>query len=131
MHSLIRRRGAAGALLAALVLAGTTAGASAQTVFKGTWAGPPANAGPIAVTPPPPGAAPASPVPHGMRSPSAKHVLVLGGARGWHHDSIPAGMAAVYSWGRATHLWDTEMRSEFSLVNGGRRRESDLFDGLR
>jgi type 1 glutamine amidotransferase len=53
-----------------------------------------------------------------MRSPSPKHVLVLGGARGWHHDSIPAGMAAVYNWGRATHLWDTEMRTEFSLVNG-------------
>jgi type 1 glutamine amidotransferase len=113
MRYLIR----AGAL-AALVLAATTNGASAQAVFKGTWAGPPANAGPIAVTPPPPGAAPVSPVPPGMRSPSPKHVLVLGGARGWHHDSIPAGMAAVYDWGRATHLWDTEMRTEFSLVNG-------------
>jgi hypothetical protein len=43
--------------LAALVLAATMGGASAQTVSNGTWAGPPANAGPIAVTPPPPGAA--------------------------------------------------------------------------
>jgi len=26
-------------------------------------------------------------------------------------------MAAVFNWGRATHLWHTEMRTEFSLVN--------------
>jgi type 1 glutamine amidotransferase len=61
-------------------------------------------------------------------------VLVLGGARGWHHDSIPDAMAAVFQWGRATHLWEAEMRSEFSLVNGrGGQRMNAGFrpEGLR
>jgi type 1 glutamine amidotransferase len=113
---IFRRSVIAGLALVAISL-GSLAGAQDTAplpVFKGSWAGPP-----------PVSAQPAGPVPArpfrgqaGARSPSRKHVLVLGGARGWHHDSIPAGMAAVYGWGRTSGLWDAEMRSEFSLVNG-------------
>jgi hypothetical protein len=92
-------------------------GAGRLPVFKGRWEGPP----PKAATPPAQPAAqsaPAQPARRGPRSPTPKHVLVLGGARGWHHDSIPSGMVAVFNWGRATRLWEAELRTEFSLVNG-------------
>jgi type 1 glutamine amidotransferase len=123
-----------GLLLAALALG--HACAAGQTlplpVFKGNWAGPPATAPAGAAGAPAP-ARPAS-APPGARGPLQKHVLVLGGARGWHHDSIPDAMAAVFQWGRATHLWEAEMRSEFSLVNGrGGQRMNAGFrpEGLR
>jgi type 1 glutamine amidotransferase len=113
-----RLRRAAARVLAGVCLAAAAAGAQDATplpVFKGGWAGPP----PAAAQPAQAGPARAFRGQAGARSPSIKHVLVLGGARGWHHDSIPAGMAAVYGWGRANRLWDAEMRSEFSLVNSG------------
>lgn len=111
-----RQRWAAAVLVLASAFLGSPASAQDATplpAFKGSWQGPP-----------PAAAQPSAPVPArpfrgqaGARSPSTKHVLVLGGARGWHHDSIPAGMAAVFQWGRANRLWDAEMRSGFSLVN--------------
>jgi type 1 glutamine amidotransferase len=85
-------------------------------VFKGTWSGPP-SAAPASTPTAASGVARRAAADRGSRSPSVKHVLVLGGARGWHHDSIPAGMDAVFQWGRTSRLWDAEMRSEFSLVN--------------
>jgi type 1 glutamine amidotransferase len=122
-----RSRSAAGlALAACAALCLATAAARAQPpsrnpvplpVFKGSWAGPP-PAAPAAVPRPPPSTRP-SYAQAGARSPYLKHVLVLGGARGWHHDSIPSAMAAVFQWGRTNGLWEAEMRSEFSLVNGG------------
>src|SRR5206468_1299977 len=65
-----------------------------------------------------------TPVRSARRRASVRHLLlivhesvVLGGTRGWHHDSIPSRMAAVFNWGRASHLWETELRTDFSLVN--------------
>lgn len=115
-----RCAGAVGLAMAALCLASGTAGAqdsASAGVFKGSWAGPPASKPASALKDAP---APALPsyAQAGARSPYRKHVLVLGGARGWHHDSIPSAMAAVFQWGRASGLWDAELRSEFSLVNG-------------
>jgi type 1 glutamine amidotransferase len=115
------RRRAAGLLLAVLSLACAAAQGQENAslpVFKGNWAGPPSAAPASAQAHAPQRPHPSYAQP-GARSPIAKHVLVLGGARGWHHDSIPSGMAAVFNWGRATHLWDAEMRTEFSLVNAG------------
>lgn len=104
--------------LALLLLSLACASAQAQDaaplpVFKGSWAGPPKAA---AQAPQPARPRPAR-EPAGARSPYTKQVLVLGGARGWHHDSIPSGMAAVFQWGRTNRLWDAELRTEFSLVN--------------
>lgn len=113
----LRLRSTAGlAIAACAALCLAAAPAQAQAVFKGNWAGPPAAA-PAAVPAPPASSRPAYAQP-GARWPYLKHVLVLGGARGWHHDSIPSAMAAVFQWGRGSHLWETEMRSEFGLVNG-------------
>jgi type 1 glutamine amidotransferase len=52
----------------------------------------------------------------GPRSPSRKHVLVLGGARKFQHDSISTAMASVFAWGESTGLWDAELRTDFTLV---------------
>jgi uncharacterized protein len=119
----------AGLMLAMLLAASGWAcaqDAAPSPVFKGNWAGPPPHA-PAAAAAAHPHLPP--PVPPGIRSPVPKHVLVLGGARGWHHDSIPAGMASVFNWGRSTHLWEAEMRSDFSLVNAGGGQR--MFAGFR
>jgi type 1 glutamine amidotransferase len=105
------------AFAAATLLAAVAQAQPSTPAFKGGWNGPLANNQNIPVTPPPFGAAPNSPAAKGARVPFMKHVLVLGGARDWHHDSIPAAMASVFEWGRQTRLWDAEMRTEFSLIN--------------
>lgn len=117
----------AGMLLAMLfAVCGLACAQTQSPVFKGSWAGPPAHA-PAEAAAAHPKLPP--PVPAGTRSPILRHVLVLGGTRGWHHDSVPTGMAAVFNWGRATHLWEAEMRTDFSLVNpGGGQR---MFAGFR
>jgi len=41
-----------------------------------------------------------------------KHVLVIAEANGWQHDSIPDAMDAVYTMGKESGLWDTELRTD-------------------
>ncbi len=41
-----------------------------------------------------------------------KHVLVIGETKGWEHDSISAAMDAIYTMGKTSGLWDTEMRTD-------------------
>jgi type 1 glutamine amidotransferase len=103
--------------LVSLGAAGEPAPATGTGIFKGTWAGPSARRLPG------PGPAPGESIEHyfahlksGPRTPSKKHVLVLGGARKFHHDSIPTAMASVFAWGEATGAWDTELRTDFTLV---------------
>jgi hypothetical protein len=55
---------------------------------------PPAPAAPARPAPPPPGKIP-------------RHVLVIAQTHGFEHDSIPDAMAAVYSMGKESGLWDT------------------------
>ena len=43
-----------------------------------------------------------------------KHVLVIGETKGFEHDSISAAMDAVYTMGKESGLWDTEMRDRKS-----------------
>lgn len=104
-------------LLVPLRAACEPAPATATGVFKGSWAGP------SVVRWPGPGPAPGESIEHyfahlktGPRTPSKKHVLVLGGARKFQHDSIPAAMAGVFAWGEATGEWDAELRTDFTLV---------------
>ncbi|RZT08197.1 hypothetical protein SAMN05216319_3393 [Duganella sp. CF402] len=89
-------------------------------VFKGTWAGPAVR------TLPGPGPALGQTLEQyfadlktGPRTPSRKHVLVLGGSRGFVHDSIPAAMAGVWKWGEDSGLWDADLHTDFVLINGG------------
>lgn len=100
-----------------LCAAAAPAGASGVGVFKGSWAGPAVQKLPG------PGPAPGESIEHyfahlktGPRSPSKKHVLVLGGARSFQHDSISTAMASVFAWGESTGLWDAELRTDFTLV---------------
>ncbi len=104
-------------LLVPLRAACEPAPATATGVFKGSWAGP------SVIRLPGPGPAPGESIEHyfahlktGPRTPSKKHVLVLGGARKFQHDSIPAAMAGVFAWGEATGEWDAELRTDFTLV---------------
>ena len=45
-----------------------------------------------------------------------KHVLVIGETKGFEHDSISAAMDAVYTLGKESGLWDTEMRTDTELL---------------
>ncbi|MCS0630256.1 ThuA domain-containing protein [Telluria mixta] len=114
-----RRAWCIGISLALLSLhaAGAPEGSAPSGVFKGTWAGPSVRKLPG------PGPAPGESLEHyfanlktGPRTPARKHVLVLGGARKFQHDSIPTAMASVYAWGEATGAWDAELRTDFTLV---------------
>jgi type 1 glutamine amidotransferase len=60
--------------------------------------------------------------PPGSRTPARKRVLVIGATDGFHHDSVPDAMAAVYDLGKESGIWDTEIRTDFSLIvaRGGR-----------
>jgi uncharacterized protein len=88
--------------------------------FKGTWQGPSKRLLPG------PGPKPGQSLPEyfaslptGDRHPTRLHVLVLGGTRGFHHDSASATMAAIYRAGESTGLWLTEFATDFALVNAG------------
>jgi uncharacterized protein len=63
-----------------------------------------------------------------------KHILVIGEAKNYQHDSIPDAMAAVYNMGHETGLWDTTLRTDTELitkkhlkVNG---KNLDYFDAI-
>jgi hypothetical protein len=45
-----------------------------------------------------------------------KHVLVISQTKGFEHDSISAAMAAVFSMGQQSGLWDTMMRTDTELL---------------
>jgi uncharacterized protein len=95
------------------LLAGAAHGQTPPPAFKGSWQGPTPTSAPA---PRPAGPRPSQPA---SRSPKPFHVLVLGGTRGFHHDSASAAMAAVYRWGKETGLWEAELMTDFTLVNGG------------
>lgn len=86
--------------------------------FKGTWQGPPKLVLPGAG--PTPGQSVGeyfANLPASDRRPAPHRVLVLGGTAGFHHDSVPAAMNAIYAAGRTTGLWWTEFATDFALVN--------------
>lgn len=45
-----------------------------------------------------------------------KHVLVIAQTKGWQHDSVSDGMAAVYEMGRESGLWETMLRTDTELI---------------
>jgi uncharacterized protein len=56
-----------------------------------------------------------SPPPHAKQI-HLKHVLVIGQAKGFEHDSISPAMAAIYNLGKESGLWDTTMRTDTELL---------------
>ncbi len=45
-----------------------------------------------------------------------KHVLVIAQTKGFEHDSVSDGMAAVYNMGHETGLWDAVLRTDTELI---------------
>jgi type 1 glutamine amidotransferase len=45
-----------------------------------------------------------------------KHVLVIGAAKGFEHDSIPIAMANVWKMGHDTGLWEAYLRTDTELI---------------
>ncbi len=45
-----------------------------------------------------------------------KHILVIGAALGYQHDSIPNAMATVWKMGHDTGLWDAYLRTDYQLI---------------
>jgi len=107
-----------------LILAGLT---SAQNQTTGN----------PAVTPPPQPAVAVSPLvappPHAKQI-HLKHILVISQTKGWEHDSIPNGMAAIYNMGHDSGLWDTMLRTDTELITKKNLRMNgknlDYFDAL-
>lgn len=45
-----------------------------------------------------------------------KHILVIGQTKGFEHDSVSDGMAAIYNMGRETGLWEAVLRTDTELI---------------
>ena len=76
---------------------------------------------------------PVAPAPHAKQS-HVKHVLVIGQAKGFEHDSISAAMVAIYEMGHETGLWDAELRTDTELLTKKDLKRNaktlDYFDAL-
>ena len=100
---------------------------SAQNQPVGNPAMPPPSEPAVAVSPL------VAPPPHAEQI-HLKHILVISQTKGWEHDSIPDGMAAIYNMGRESGLWDIMLRTDTELItkkslkmNG---KNLDYFDAL-
>jgi type 1 glutamine amidotransferase len=63
-----------------------------------------------------------------------KHILVISQTKGWEHDSISDGMAAIYNMGHDSGLWDATLRTDTELITKKDLRMNgknlDYFDAL-
>lgn len=64
-----------------------------------------------------------------------KHILVIGQTKGFEHDSVSDGMAAIYNMGHESGLWEAMLRTDTELITkkdlGGRNTKNlDYFDAL-
>jgi uncharacterized protein len=73
------------------------------------------------------------PPPH-VKQVHLKHVLVIGQTKGFEHDSVSDGMAAIYKMGRDSGLWDATFRTDTELLTkkelGRNAKNLDYFDAL-
>ena len=87
----------------------------------------------IGVTQQPPKASVPGPAPHAKQT-HLRHVLVIGEAKGFEHDSISAAMNAIYEMGKETGLWDTMIRTDTELITkkdlGRNSKNLNYFDVL-
>ena len=70
-----------------------------------------------------------APPPHAKQI-HLKHILVIGQTKGFEHDSVSDGMAAIYNMGHDSGLWDATLRTDTELItkkdSGKKREESGL-----
>lgn len=63
-----------------------------------------------------------------------KHILVIGQTKGFEHDSVSDGMAAIYNMGRDTGLWEATLRTDTELITKKslerNAKNLDYFDAL-
>ena len=83
----------------------------------------------------PPAVDPSLPPPPHEKKIYLKHILVIGQTKGWEHDSITDGMAAIYNMGHESGLWEAVLRTDTELITkknlGGRNTKNlDYFDAL-
>ena len=101
------------AVLSCLLLSLLTSLAAAQN-----------QAGIAASTPPPP---------HEKKI-HLKHILVIGQTKGFEHDSVSDGMAAINNMGRDTGLWEATLRTDTELITkkslDRNAKNLDYFDAL-
>lgn len=73
------------------------------------------------------------PAPH-EKATHLKHLLVVGQTKGWEHDSVSAGMVAIYNMGRESGLWDAILRTDVELITKTRLEKNgknlDYFDAI-
>jgi type 1 glutamine amidotransferase len=77
----------------------------------------------IAQTPTPPQGAPQGGRGGGRGGPAGpyrKHILVLGAAKGFEHDSITDAMATVWKMGRDSGIWEAYLRTDYEPVTKGK-----------
>ena len=99
----------------------------AQNQAAGNPAVPPPSHPPVAVSPL------VAPPPH-VEQVHFKHLLVISQTKGWEHDSISDGMAAIYNMGHDSRLWDTTLRTDTELITkkdlGRNAKNLNYFDAL-
>src|ERR1700690_1010279 len=99
----------------------------AQNQAAGNPAVPPPSHPPVAMSPL------VAPPPHAGEV-HLKHILVISQTKGWEHDSIPDGMAAIYNIGHDSGLWDTVLRTDTELITkkdlGRNAKNLNYFDAL-
>lgn len=85
-------------------------------------------------SPPPVAVSPLVAPPPGVEQVHLKHILVISQTKGWEHDSIPDGMAAIYNMGHDSRLWDTTLRTDTELITkkdiGRNAKNLNYFDAL-
>jgi len=63
-----------------------------------------------------------------------KHILVIGQTKGFEHDSVSDGMAAIYNMGRESGLWEAVLRTDTELITrkdlARNAKTLDYFDAL-
>jgi uncharacterized protein len=74
------------------------------------------------------------PPPPGSKQIHLKHILVVGQTKGFEHDSVSDGMAALYNMGHDSGLWDTTLRTDTELITkkdlGRNAKNLNYFDAL-
>jgi len=77
---------------------------------------------------------PSLPLPPREKQVRLKHVLVIGQTKGFEHDSVSDGMAAIYNMGRESGLWEATLRTDVELITkkdlGRNAKTLDYFDAL-
>jgi type 1 glutamine amidotransferase len=123
----IRLRNARNLLFLVPLLLILVAVTCAQNRAAGNPAVPPSSHPPVAVSPL------VAPPPH-VEEVHLKHILVISQTKGWEHDSIPDGMAAIYNMGHDSGLWDTTLRTDTELITkkdiGRNAKNLSYFDAL-